>query len=361
MKCKTKLTDLLKIEVPIMSAGMAGVAGPDLVAAVSNAGGIGTIGAIGMTPSELRQCIRDTKDKLDPGKPFGVDLLLPKLGAGARATNKDYTGGQLNELVDVMIEEQIQLFVCAVGVPPKWVVDKLHTHDIVVMNMVGSPKHVKYCIQAGVDIICAQGTEAGGHTGSISTLVLIPQVVDLCKDTGIIVVGAGGIADGRGIAACLALGAQGVWVGSRFIMTNEANVQSSYQQAIKNCVPGSTIRTEIYTGRPARALRNEYNTDWERNRHSEKITLLQNGVIPWNHDIKNGTVDPNLPSPIPSGYKNYKEAQYDNLDINKSIIVVGQVSGALNKIQSAEEVVQEMMQELEICFNSLPMMSNTDT
>jgi NAD(P)H-dependent flavin oxidoreductase YrpB (nitropropane dioxygenase family) len=357
MKCKTRLTELLNIDIPIMSAGMAGVAGPDLVAAVSNAGGIGTIGAIGMDPTALRQCIRDTKEKLIPGKPFGVDLLLPKVGKGARATNKDYTGGQLEGLINVMIEEQIKLFVCAVGVPPKWVVEKLHNNNIIVMNMVGSPKHVKYCLEAGVDIICAQGTEAGGHTGAISTLVLLPQVVDLCKDSNVIVVGSGGVADGRGVAACLALGAQGAWVGSRFIMTTQANVQPSYQQAIKNAPPGSTIRTEIYTGRPARALRNAYNTDWEKNRHSEKISLLQQGVVPWFQDVKTGKLDANLPSPIPSGYHNYKDAKYDNLDIDKSIIPVGQVSGSLNKIQTAEEVVQEMMQELQQSLNVLQMLT----
>jgi NAD(P)H-dependent flavin oxidoreductase YrpB (nitropropane dioxygenase family) len=232
-------------------------------------------------------------------------------------------------------------------VPPNWVVDTMHANGIVVMKMVGSPKHVKYCIAAGVDIICAQGTEAGGHTGSISTLVLLPQVVDLCKDTNIIVVGAGGVYNGRGVAACLALGAEGVWVGSRFIMTEEANVQQSYIQAIREASPGGTIRTEIYTGRPARTLRNSYNVEWETARHTEKMELLSNGIIPWFQDVKDGKIGADVPSPIPTGYNDYTDPALDNLDLDKSIIPVGQVSGALSDVCPAEQVVGELMDELK--------------
>ena len=122
-----------------------------------------------------------------------------------------------------MIEEKIEVFVCAVGVAPKHVVDRLHSAGVVCMNLVGSPKHVKHCLAAGADVIIAQGSEGGGHTGHISTMVLLPQVVDACAGTDAIVVAAGGIVDGRGIAAALALGADGVWMGTRFLMTHEAN------------------------------------------------------------------------------------------------------------------------------------------
>ena len=343
MSYPTRLTELLNIDLPIMSAGMAGIAGPDLAAAVSNAGGIGTLGGIGMDPSTLRQCIRDTKARLHPGRPFGVDLLLPKLGQGARATNKDYTKGQLEALVDVMLDEKIDLFVCAVGVPPQWVVDALHAKGIVVMNMVGAPKHVRYCKEVGVDIICAQGSEAGGHTGDISTMVLLPQVVEQCHGTDIIVVGAGGIYTGAGIAACLALGAEGVWLGSRFIVTEEANVQKSYQKAILDARSSDTIRTEVYTGRPARALKNAYNTDWEHNRQSEKHDLLKRGIIPWFHDIKTGKVPPDAPSPIPQGYRDARNDE--TLLPQLSILPVGQACGGLTKIQSAQAVINDLMHE----------------
>ena len=118
---RTPLCDLLKLDYPVMLAGMAGVTGPKLVAAASNCGGIGTIGAIGLSPEGLKKQIEETKALLrEPGLPFGVDLLLPKVGKGAKKTNKDYTGGKLGELVDIVIESGASLFVCAVGVPPKW-------------------------------------------------------------------------------------------------------------------------------------------------------------------------------------------------------------------------------------------------
>lgn len=195
----------------MMLAGMNVAAGPKLAAAVTNAGGIGTIGGVRQSPKVLQQNINELKSFLeDKNAPFGVDLLLPQVGGNARRTNYDYTNGQLDELLDVIIENKAALFVCAVGVPPKEAVDKLHAAGIPVMNMIGHPKHVSKALAQGVDIICAQGGEGGGHTGETPFSVLIPAVVDLCKDaisplTGerVIVVGAGGIADGRGLAAAL--------------------------------------------------------------------------------------------------------------------------------------------------------------
>eukprot|EP00662_Eupelagonemidae_sp_cell21_P041863 gene41863-66071_t len=215
---ETPLTRKLGIRYPIMVAGMGHVTGADLAVAVSNAGGIGTIGAIGMSPEGIRACM---KARLKPGDsiagtlPFGVDLLLPQVGGAARKTNRDYTGGQLGAMVDVMVEERVPLFVCAVGIPPKWVVEKMHAVGMLVMNMAGHPKH------------------GGAHTGDISTLVLVPHPAT-------VLVGGGGIFDGRGVAACMALGASGVWVGSR----------------------GDTRRIEIYSGRPLRVLKNPVNDYW---------------------------------------------------------------------------------------------------
>jgi NAD(P)H-dependent flavin oxidoreductase YrpB (nitropropane dioxygenase family) len=151
MSLATPLTKLLKIQHPVMLAGMGGAAGPLLAAAVSNAGGIGTIGGAGLSPKALRMNIDEIKENLnDQNAPFGVDLLLPQVGGSARKTNKDYTGGKLGELTDIMIEKGTALFVCAVGVPPRWMVDKLHSAGIIVMNMVGAVKHVKKALQVGV-------------------------------------------------------------------------------------------------------------------------------------------------------------------------------------------------------------------
>merc|ERR1719247_2288303 len=166
-----------------------------------------------LSPAALRKEIVELKEQLQPGKPFGVDLLLPQVGGNARKTNTDYTGGNLDKLVDIIIEEKAALFICAVGVPPKWAVDKFHAHGIPVMNMVGAVKHVDKALEQGVDIICAQGGEGGGHTGDIPTSILLPEVVQACAGkksplTGgpVLVVGAGGIYDGRGLASALSVG-----------------------------------------------------------------------------------------------------------------------------------------------------------
>ena len=191
----TPLTKLFGITHPIILAGMNVAAGPDLAAAVTNAGGLGVIGGVGYTPDFLREQIGNLKQALnDKNAPFGVDLLLPQVGGNARKTNYDYTDGALPELIDIIIESKASLFVSAVGVPPKYAIDKLHAAGIPVMNMVGAPKHAKKALKAGVDIICAQGGEGGGHTGDIGTSVLIPAVVDLCKQATSPLTGEPGIA-----------------------------------------------------------------------------------------------------------------------------------------------------------------------
>ena len=155
------------------------------------------------------------------------------------------------------------------------------------MSMVGHPKHVLKCIDVGVDVICAQGGEGGGHTGEIPTSVLIPACVDVCKGytsklTGdpIFVVAAGGIYDGRGLAMALSLGAQGVWVGTRFVNAVEAGAPPAHQKAIIQCGYEDTIRTIIFTGRPMRVIKNEYIMDWEIRRADEIKKLTSQGILP---------------------------------------------------------------------------------
>lgn len=166
----------------------------------------------------------------------------------------DYTKGKLNELVDIIVDSGAKLFVSAVGVPPKAVVDRLHQNGILYMNMIGHPKHVKKCLDLGVDIICAQGGEGGGHTGDVPTTVLIPAVVNLCKGktspmTGqpVQVIAAGGIYNGQTVAAALMLGASAVWVGTRFILTDEAGAPKAHQEAVRTSGFDDNIRTIIFT------------------------------------------------------------------------------------------------------------------
>ena len=189
------------------------------------------------TPSHLRSQIHALKAGLkSPDLPFGVDLLIPAVGktprgSEARKTNYDYTKGGLMDLIAVIIEEKTSLFVCAVGVPPPEAVKALHDARIVIMNMIGLPKHAKYAIEAGADILCAQGSEAGGHSQTVvPTALLVPKCIEIAKGhksplTGepIMVLAAGGIHDGKGLASALIMGAAGVWVGTRFVASKEAS------------------------------------------------------------------------------------------------------------------------------------------
>jgi len=356
---ETDLTRKLGIRYPIMVAGMGHVTGAELAAAVSNAGGIGTIGAIGMSTEGLRAAVKDLKGRLQPGNsiagtlPFGVDLLLPQVGGNARKTNKDYTGGQLEAIVDMMIEEKVPLFVCAVGIPPKWVVEKLHQSGILVMNMAGHPKHVVKALDVGVDMICATGTEGGAHSGDISTMVLLPQVADQCKGKAVLV-GGGGLFDGRGIAACMALGAQGVWMGTRFIMSPEANVPPGYHDQIKKATSADTRRIEIYSGRPLRVIKNPVNEYWAQN-EGEMREMLNKGVVPIGKLLKDGEYAPGQklpkdhfggPPPTKDGYwndvrKGYPAAGSPWKDVD--LAQAGQAVGALSEVKPAAEIVKELL------------------
>ncbi|KZP24473.1 2-nitropropane dioxygenase, partial [Athelia psychrophila] len=291
---RTPITDLFKIQHPVLLAGMNVAAGPELAAAVTNAGGLGVIGGIGYTPKILRANLRELKEYLnDKNAPFGVDLLLPQIGGSARKTNYDYTKGQLPELIDVIIEEGASLFVCAIGVPPKEAVDKLHKAGIPVMNMVGHPKHCAKAIAAGVDLICAQAGEGGGHTGDTPASILIPACVDACKGhksplTGepVYVIGAGAVYDGRSLAANLMWGAQAVWVGTRFVASVEANAPKTHKEAVLSAGYEDAITTLIYTGRPLRVRRTPYVTDWNENRMAEIKELTSKGILPVEEDLK---------------------------------------------------------------------------
>ncbi|CAL1714352.1 unnamed protein product [Somion occarium] len=275
----TPVTELFGIKHPVVLAGMDRAAGSDLAAAVTNAGGLGVIGGYGFTPNGLRTIIRDIKGQMkDPNGPFGVDLLIPQVGGNARKTNADYTKGQLPALLDVIIEEKAKLFVCAIGVPPKWAVEKLHAAGILVMNMVGHPKHVPKAIASGVDLICAQAGEGGGHTGEIPASILVPACVDAARGhtsplTGkpIYVLGAGAIYDGRGLAANLCWGAQAVWVGTRFVASEESCAARIHKELLVSAGLDGMIRTEAFSGRPVRLRRTLYYDDCVLNTGSKTV------------------------------------------------------------------------------------------
>ncbi|KAK3327378.1 2-nitropropane dioxygenase-like protein [Cercophora scortea] len=325
----TPLTTLLGIKHPIILAGMARTSGGLLAAAVSNAGGLGVIGGFMYTPDQLREIIAELKANLtSPSLPFGIDLALPQLGGGARATNHDYTAGKLDELIDITIASGARLFVSAVGVPPKQVIDRLHAAGILVMNMVGHPKHAVKALDLGVDMVCAQGGEGGGHTGDIANSVLIPAVVDVARNyrpamlggkQTAMVVAAGGIANGRGLASSLMQGAVGVWVGTRFVASVEASCSEQHKKEVVSCGFEGTERTLVLSGRPLRMKTNEYIRGWHA--RPEKVKeLCDSGVVPLEYDLDHGNeIDPPH--------------------------LMGQVAGAIREVLPAGQIVEEMVAE----------------
>jgi len=358
MALSTPLTELFGIKHPVMLAGMAGAAGPELAAAVTNAGGLGSIGGIGFAPDTLRKTIQILKaDLIDKNAPFGVDLLLPQVGGNARKTNKDYTGGKLEELVDIIIEEKAALFICAVGVPPKWAVDKMHANKIPVMNMIGAVKHAAKALEVGVDIICCQGGEGGGHTGSTPTSILLPKVVDAVRGktsplTGgpVLVVGAGGIFDGRGLAAALAVGCSGVWVGTRFIASEEAGAGPFHKKRVVSADYDDTVCSIIYTGRPMRIFKTPYTMDYEANRQ-EEIKEMQNMGVPAFIKDYHGEIDgTNIGVGIfhhaekltlEERAKGVKLSKMEEME--RGVFLTGQCAGAINDVLPAKDIVEQMV------------------
>ena len=303
---RTKLCDILGIEYPILSAGM----GPslvgektgatvELVVAVSEAGGLGVLGAAGFTIDEMRDSIREIRKQTD--KPFGVDLLLPlQTTSGADMDHDGPPQVPLSEIlktlpkphyewmmkvkdemglpdVEVMvntqsttvrphaavkacIDEKVPLFCAGLG-NPGFMVDEAHAAGMKVLGLSGNTKNARRIAQSGVDLVAAQGHEGGGHTGRVGSLALWPQAVDSAAPTPVLA--AGGIGDGRGLAAALAVGCAGVWVGTRFLASLEGGLLDVQKEAIVNATDEDTRRTYLYTGKTSRATYNRFHDLWE--------------------------------------------------------------------------------------------------
>jgi enoyl-[acyl-carrier protein] reductase II len=314
----TRLTELLDIEHPIMLAGMGGVSYYRLVAAVSEAGGIGTLGASTMAAEELPVEMAAVRELTS--KPFGVDLLtaLP---------------GQVETGIQAVIDGGASIFVAGLGVPRE-VIDLLHSHGILVGSMCGKVRHAQSAVESGVDFVVAQGTEAGGHTGTVATIALVPQVVDAVGDR-IPVVAAGGLYDGRGLAAALALGADGVWIGTRFIATPEARAVRGYKEALLATPEDGTVVSRAYTGKTCRVIRNEWTNHFDT--HPEELQPFPAQVI---HSMKAGANH--------LGYPDGTE-----VDEVREFMPCGQGVGAIDSLVPAAELVQSMVAEAERTIDRL--------
>lgn len=296
---RTAATDMLDVEFPILAFSHC----RDVVAAVSNAGGFGVLGAVAHTPEQLRVDL-DWIEAETGGKPYGVDLLIPTQYVGSdeggidadalrellpeehrdwldelldrydvpplpRGEGAMQTFGGLRidpkgmaPLVDVAFEHDISLIASALGPPPPGLIREAKRRDVVVAALAGRVDHAVAHRDAGADLIVAQGTEAGGHTGEIGTMVLVPEVADAVAPTPVLA--AGGIASGRQMAAALALGAAGVWCGSVWLTTEEAETAPTVKEKFLSASSRDTVRSRSLTGKPARMLRTPWTEEWER-------------------------------------------------------------------------------------------------
>jgi NAD(P)H-dependent flavin oxidoreductase YrpB (nitropropane dioxygenase family) len=369
----TRLTKMLGIDFPICAFTHC----RDVAAAVTNAGGLGVLGAVAHTPEQLEIDLKWIADQTR-GRPFGVDLLIPRKYVGAEAggfdpgsleamvpeehrewvdqlleryavpplpppataSDRDQRGmaglridpKRMGPLIEVAFARKVALIASALGTPPRWLVDKAHGSNIPVAALAGRIDHAIAHKQAGVDLVIAQGTEGGGHTGEIATMVLIPQVVDAVAPLPVIA--AGGIASGRQMAAALALGAEGVWCGSVWLTTHEAETTPAIREKFLAATSADTRRSRSLTGKPARMLRSAWTDAWE---------------------------EPDAPSPLPMPLQSMLVADAQrrihrvahNAESTARPLVtyfVGQVVGQMNVPMSARDVMREMV---EGCVDAL--------
>ncbi|MCI8785574.1 MAG: enoyl-[acyl-carrier-protein] reductase FabK [Eubacterium sp.] len=301
---KTKITELLGIRYPILQGGMAWVAEYHLAAAVSNAGGLGIIGAASAPPEVVREQIRKVKDLTD--KPFGVNVMLMNPNAP--------------EVANVVVEEGVAAVTTGAGNPAAYM-KMWKEAGIKVIPVVASVAMARMMEKGGADAVVAEGTESGGHIGSATTMTLVPQVADAVK---IPVIAAGGIGDGRGIAAAMMLGAQGVQMGTRFIVAEESIVHGNYKERILKAKDIDSEVTGRSTGHPIRVLRNQMTREYlkmeEQGVGLEELELLTLGSL--------------------------RKAVMDGDVVNGSLMA-GQIAGLVKKEQTCKEMIEEMMQEAE--------------
>ena len=299
---KTRVTELLGIEYPIIQGGMAWVAEHHLAAAVSEAGGLGIIGAASAPAEIVREEIRKVKELTD--KPFGVNVMLMNPNAP--------------EVAQVVIEEGVKVVTTGAGNPAK-LIPAWKEAGVKVIPVVASVAMARLMERAGADAIVAEGTEAGGHIGSATTMTLIPQVADAVN---IPVIAAGGIADGRGFMAAMMLGAEGVQMGTRFVVAKESIVHAAYKEKVIKARDIDSVITGTSTGHPVRQIRNQMTKEYLRLEKEgaslEELELLTLGAL--------------------------RKAVIEG-DVVNGTLMAGQIAGLVNKQQTCKEMIEEIMQE----------------
>lgn len=301
---KTRVTELLNIEYPIIQGGMAWVAEYHLAAAVSEAGGLGLIGAASAPPEVVREQIRKSKELTK--KPFGVNVMLLNPNA--------------DEVAKVIVEEGIKVVTTGAGNPAKYM-EMWKAAGVKVIPVVASVALAKMMERAGADAVIAEGTESGGHIGAATTMTLVPQIVDAVQ---IPVIAAGGIGDGRGFAAAMMLGAEAVQMGTRFVVAKESIVHDNYKQKIIKAKDIDSEVTGLSTGHPIRQIRNKMTREYLQKEKEgapfEELELLTLGSL--------------------------RKAVMEG-DVINGTLMAGQIAGMICKEQTCKEMIQEIMEQAD--------------
>lgn len=357
---RTQLCDRLGIEYPIIGF----TPSEHVAAAITRAGGMGVLGCVRFNDAAELDSVLDWMDANTDGKPYGVDVVMPStvptegssvdLDKLIPQSHRDFVQRALSELgvpelegadpagggvlgwlhsvarshVEVALRHPIKLIANALGSPPVDVIERVHGHDVTVAALAGKAEHARAHVDNGVDIVVAQGHEAGGHTGEIATMVLLPEIVDAVGDRAP-VLAAGGIGSGRQVAAGLALGASGVWMGSYWLTTSEYRetmaASEAMQRALLDADSSDTVRTRIYTGKPARLLRTRWTDAWAAENAPEPLPMpLQNLLVGDAHQRIVAANDPSVVS-----------------------MPVGQIVGRMNEIRPVADVMATLLREYE--------------
>lgn len=356
---RTDLCDRLGIEHPIVAF----TPSEHVAAAVSRAGGLGVLGCVRFNDAAELDAVLDWMDRNTGDRPYGVDVVMPStvptegsdvdLAAMVPQQHRDFVRRTLDRLgvpelpagqgtgdavlgwlhsvarshVDVALRHPVALIANALGSPPPDVIGRAHEHGVQVAALAGKAEHARRHVEQGVDLVVAQGHEAGGHTGEIATMVLVPEVVDAVGDRAP-VLAAGGIGSGRQIAAALALGASGAWMGSYWLATREyaqTTGGSAMQRALVAAGSADTVRTRIYTGKPARLLKTRWTEAWSEPDAPEPLPMpLQNILVSEAHQRISAAEDPEVVS-----------------------MPVGQVVGRMNAVRGVDELMAELLRETD--------------
>ena len=356
----TRLCEEYGCELPIVAFAHT----KDVIAAVTNAGGIGVLGAAGMTPDELRSAIRWIRERVG-SKPFGIDLLVPAsfvegnredLEAMIPQGHRDFvdqlmhdnsipqpkeTGGRNGGISDggllraarrsleILFEEKVPIFVSGLG-SPAFALEQAHEVGTRVWGLIGLPRQARREIEAGVDVVIAQGYDSGGHSGTIGTFTLVPEVVAMAEGSKTIVLAAGGVSSGRHLAAALAMGAQVIWTGTLWLATHESATEMFLKQRLIEAQAEDAVQSRAMSGKPIRQLRSKYSDAWKQPGAPEPLQMPLQGMLVGN---------------ILGGIRDARYEDWMTTPAGQAVVGIHAIRPAAEVVYSLAEEAQEMLEK----------------